>query len=134
MGKNSLIDGLFDNGDDVNNITEKIIGCAFNVSNCLETGFLESVYENALVLELRKAETKVDQQKRIKVLYQGVIVGDFFADLLVEEKVLVELKTVRNLEDVHTAQCLNYLRATNLRICLLINFGKPKVEIKRVIN
>ena|SRR5688500_17776740 len=133
-GKKSLIDNLFDDKDQINTITEKIIGCAFKVSNTLGTGFLESVYENALMIEFRKTDLKIEQQKPIKVLYEGEIVGDFFADLLVEEKVLIELKTVRNLDDVHIAQCLNYLRATDLTICLLINFGKPKVEIKRIIN
>lgn len=134
LGKKSLIDNLFDDKDQINTITEKIIGCAFKVSNTLGTGFLESVYENALMIEIRKTDLMVEQQKPIKVLYEGEIVGDFFADLLVEEKVLIELKTVRNLDDVHIAQCLNYLRATDLTICLLINFGKPKVEIKRIIN
>ncbi len=97
-------------------------------------GFLESVYENALVIEIIRTSLEVEQQKPLEVLYEDEIVGNFFADLLVEDKILVELKTVRNLDDVHTAQCLNYLRATNLKICLLINFGKPKVEIKSVIN
>lgn len=129
-----MIDSLFDDGDDISEITEKIIGCAFKVSNTLGTGFLESVYENALVIEVKKSDLKVEQQKPIEVLYESEIVGNFFADLLVEDKILVELKTARNLDSIHTAQCLNYLRATNLKICLLINFGKPKVEIKRIVN
>ena len=132
--RKSLIDNLFDGGDELNLITEKIIGCSYKVSNTLGSGFLESVYENALMIEIGKTDLKSEQQKPIKVLYENKTVGDFFADLLIENKVLVELKTVRNLDDVHIAQCLNYLRATNLKICLLINFGKPKVEIKRIIN
>ena len=117
----------------INQITEKIIGCAYKVSNNLGTGFLEKVYENALMFEIQKTGLTVEQQKPIKVLYKGIIVGDFFADLLVNNCVLVELKTVRNLDEVHIAQCLNYLRATSLKICLLINFGRPKVELKRVV-
>lgn len=135
--RSNLIQKLFDKDEsknEINLLTEKIIGCAYKVSNHLGTGFLEKVYENALVLEIAKTRLKIEQQKPIQVLYEGSIVGDFFADLLIESIVLVELKTVRNLDEVHIAQCLNYLRATNLKICLLINFGKPKVEIKRIIN
>ena len=130
----SLLDSLFDGEEDINDITEKIIGCAFKVSNTLGTGFLEGVYEKALTIEINKTGLKVERQKPIKVLYEDEIVGDFFADLLVNDNVLVELKAARKLNDVHLAQCLNYLRATGLKICLLINFGKPKVEVKRVIN
>lgn len=98
-------------------------------------GFLEKVYENALAYEVRKAGLAVAQQHRIEVLYDGnVIVGEFVADLLVEERVLVELKAVKALDDVHMAQCLNYLKATGLPVCLLINFGRPRVEVKRIAN
>ena len=96
-------------------------------------GFLEKVYENALAHELRKAGMHVTQQHPIKVRYDGVIVGEFVADLLIEQCVLVELKAVRMLDDIHKAQCLNYLKATGIHICLLVNFGNPKVEIKRVL-
>jgi len=113
-------------------ITEKVIGCAFTVGNGLGCGFLEKVYENALVYELRKAGLLVEQQYEIEVRYDGVIVGQFFADLLVESCVLVELKAVKNLDQNHFAQCLNYLKATDLSVCLLINFGNSKVEFKRV--
>ena len=118
----------------INSITEKIIGCAFQVSNKLGAGFLEKVYENALIYELNKADLSIEKQVQLKVRYEGVIVGDYAADLLVEKCVLVELKTVSNLEKIHLAQCLNYLKATGLKICLLINFGTIKVQIKRVIN
>jgi GxxExxY protein len=118
---------------DINKITEIIIGCAYTVSNGLGVGFLEKVYENALVHELRKAGLQVLQQYAIRVLYDGVDVGDYIADLLVEGSVLVELKAVKAFDDVHLAQCLNYLKATGLKVCLLINFGKPKVEIKRIV-
>jgi GxxExxY protein len=117
---------------DPNQISEKIIGCAFAVSNSLGSGFLEKVYENALAHELRKAGLAVAQQHPIIVRYDGVIVGEYVADLLVELRVLVELKHGRVIDDVHLAQCLNYLKATGLQLCLLINFGKPRVEIRRI--
>ena len=117
---------------DVNTITEKIIGCAYRVSNSLGIGFVEKVYENALAHEIQKSGLKVAQQDPIKVLYDEIVVGDFFADLLVEEQVLVELKAVSMLKDEHIAQSLNYLRATGLEICLLINFGTTKVQLKRL--
>ena len=117
---------------DVNMITEKIIGCAYRVSNSLGIGFVEKVYENSLAHELQKSGLKVTQQTPIKVLYDEIVVGDFFADLLVEEQVLVELKAVSILKDEHVAQSLNYLRATGLEICLLINFGTTKVQLKRL--
>lgn len=113
-------------------ITEKIIGCAYAVSNMLGCGFLEKVYENALAHELRLNGMKVEQQKPIKIYYKDMLVGEYVADLLVEDQILVELKAVQGLEDVHYAQCLNYLRATKLGVCLLLNFGKPKLQIRRV--
>jgi GxxExxY protein len=118
---------------DVNEITQKIIGCAFEVSNTLGIGFVEKVYENALAHLIRKAGLKVVQQYPIKVVFDGILVGEFIADLLVDDRVLVELKAVSMLVNEHTAQALNYLRASGLEICLLINFGKPKVEIKRLL-
>ena len=113
-------------------LSEQIIGCAFKVANALGPGYLEKVYENALLHELRKSGLKVQAQKSIEVWYDGVLVGDFIADLLVEDRVLVELKACRTLGDVHTAQALNYLAATGLKICLLLNFGSPKVEVRRL--
>ena len=115
-------------------LTEKVIQCAFTVSNTLGCGFLEKVYENALVHELRKADLQVQQQHGITVCYDGVAVGEYTADLLVEGVLILELKAVKDLDDIHLAQCLNYLKATNLRLCLLINFAKPKVEIRRIVN
>ncbi|MBP6210839.1 MAG: GxxExxY protein [Anaerolineales bacterium] len=118
---------------DVNLVTQKIIGCAYEVSNTLGTGFVEKVYENALAHQIRKsASFSVAQQHPIKVSYDGVVVGEFFADMLVQEKVIVELKAVSMLKDEHIAQALNYLRASGLEICLLINFGQSKIEIKRL--
>ena len=116
--------------DAYNQITEKIIGCAYKVANVLGCGFLEKVYENALAHELRKVGFQVQQQLAIPVLYDGVLVGDFVADLIVEGIVLVELKAVRALDEIHSAQCINYLAATTKPICLLINFSR-KVEVKR---
>ena len=118
---------------EVNEITEKIIGCVYNVSNTLGGGFLEKVYENATAIEFGKSGLRVKQQHPIKVTYDGVVVGEFFAGLLVEELVLVEFKAVKLLEEVYVSQCLNYLRATGLPVCLLVNFYRPKVEIRRII-
>jgi GxxExxY protein len=115
-------------------LTEKVIACTFTVSNALGPGFLEKVYENALAHELRKAGLKAAQQYPIQVSYDGVIVGDYVADLLVDDVLLVELKAAKTLDDAHLAQCLNYLKATGLPLCLLVNFGKPKVEIRRIAN
>jgi GxxExxY protein len=120
--------------EELNKITEQIIGCAFTVSNELGSGFLEKVYENALAHELRRAGIRVEQQYPIKVYYDGVVVGDYVADLLVEDCVLVELKAIKALGDVEMAQCLNYLKATNSRICLLLNFGQPRVQVKRIVH
>jgi GxxExxY protein len=120
--------------DRLNQITEAVIGCAYRVGNTLGCGFLEKVYENALAHELRKAGFKVEVQKEIKVWYDGIVVGEYVADLLVEMCVLIELKAVKALDEVHLAQCLNYLKATGLKICLLINFGAPRVQVKRVVH
>ena len=118
----------------LNELTEKIIGCAYEVSNTLGCGFLEKVYENALAHELRKNGVGVTQQQAINVYYDDVTVGKYVADLLVEGDVLVEMKAVRQLDSIHLAQCMNYLKATGLKICLLLNFGKQRVEIKRIVN
>lgn len=115
----------------LNAITERIIGCAYRVHNALGTGFLEKVYENALTHELRKSGLAVAQQVSCGVVYDGVIVGEYLADLVVEGRVLVELKAIRAIDDAHTAQCINYLAATGLPVCLLLNFGR-KVEVKRL--
>ena len=117
-----------------NELTKKIIGCAFKISNGLGCGFLEKVYENALAHELRKANLRVQQQQPIQVFYDGVVVGDYVADLVVEDSVILELKAVRELDDVHRAQGINYLNATGLHLCLLINFGNPRVDIRRIVQ
>jgi GxxExxY protein len=115
-------------------ITERVIGCAFAVANTLGTGFLERIYENALAHELTKAGLVVEQQIAIRVEYDDVTVGSYVAGLLVENAVLVEIKVVRALDTNHDAQCLNYLRATGLTVCLLMNFANPRLEIRRRVN
>ncbi len=110
--------------------TDKIINTFYTVYNTLGYGFLEKVYRNAMALELGKQGLAVCVEKPICVYYDGVIVGEYFADLVVGEVVIVELKAVRQLADEHEAQLLNYLKATTYEVGLLLNFG-PKPEIKR---
>src|SRR5262245_24441066 len=117
--------------DELNSLTEQIIGCAFKVSNALGCGFLEKVYENVLVHELRKTGLNVEVQHPINVIYDNVVVGEFYSDILVADAIILELKATKEHDDVFTAQCLNYLRATGKPICLLLNFGKPRLEVKR---
>jgi GxxExxY protein len=113
--------------------TERTIGCVFKVCHELGNGFLERVYENSLAHELRKSGLKVEQQHPIEVRYDGVVVGEFVADRLVEGEVVIELKVAKALDDNHKAQCINYLKATGLPVCLLVSFGAPKAEIKRIV-
>ena len=113
-------------------LTAKIIDCAYKVHRELGFGFLESVYQNALVIELTKAGLKSEREKRIQVYYDGKVVGEFVADILVEEKVILELKSVSKVHPAHEAQLINYLKATGIKVGLLINFGE-KVEIKRKV-
>jgi GxxExxY protein len=119
--------------DRVNLLSKRIIGCALTALHALGTGFLEKVYENALLHELRKAGFAVSQQHRMVVRYDGIVVGDYTVDLLVDHIVLVELKVANGIDEIHRAQCLNYLKATGLHLCLLLNFGKPRLEIKRIV-
>lgn len=118
----------------LNEPSGRVIGCAFNVLNTLGVGFLEKVYENALVVELRAAGLRVARQRGVRVEYRGVVIGEYVADLVVEDTLLVELKAVKALDDVHWIQCINYLKAARLPLGLLLNFGKPRLEIKRVAN
>jgi len=113
-------------------ITKKIINAFYKVNNTLGYGFLEKVYENAMAIELRKLGCKVRQQQNIKVYYETEEVGDYFADLLVDDLVIVELKAAECLREEHEAQLINYLKATKIEIGLLMNFGK-KAEFKRKI-
>ena len=113
-------------------ITEKIIECFYRVYNQLGYGFLEKVYENAMVIELKKGKFAVVPQSPIKVRYEGEIIGEYFADLLVEDKVIVEIKAAKALAIENEAQLLNYLKATSIEVGLLLNFG-PRPEIMRKI-
>jgi len=114
-------------------ITDKIIKCAIEVHKNLGPGFLENIYESALIYEMKQQGLKVENQKVISILYKGTIIGEHRLDLLVEDKVIVENKTVKEFNDIHKAQILSYLRATGKRIGLLINFAKTKIDIKRII-
>jgi GxxExxY protein len=119
---------------ELNLLAQKIVGCAFEVGKHLKYGYLEKVYENAMVYELKKIGLRVQQQYPIKVNYKEIVAGDYIVDLLIEEKIPVELKTAKNIDDAHIAQCLNYLAAADLRLGLLLNFGEKKIEFKRFVN
>ena len=115
-------------------VTERIIGAAMEVQRVLGVGFLEKVYEKALFAELRKQGLEVKAQVEMPVFYKGKNVGIYVADLLVENTILVELKCAKGLGSEHLAQCLNYLKASNLEVCLLMNFGTTRLQWKRIIN
>ena len=113
-------------------LTEKIIKVFYRVYNSLGYGFLEKVYENAMMIEFKRDDIHAVSQYTIKVFYEGEIVGEYFTDILVDDKAIVEIKAVRNLALEHEAQLLNYLKATDKEVGLLLNFG-PKPEIKRKV-
>jgi GxxExxY protein len=115
-------------------LTRKIIGCAYRVYNTLGAGFLESVYENCMLIELRKLGIMAVNQHPITVLYEGQIVGEFTADLFVEGVVIVELKAVRTVLPIHEVQLVNYLRATGIEVGLLLNFSEKNVEVRRKLR
>lgn len=115
-------------------VTELVIGCAIELSNCLGVGFNEKVYERGMVHLMRKAGLEVQEQVPLRVMFDGVCLGEYCADLIVNGCILIELKSIEALAPVHTAQCINYLRATGLRVCLLINFGKPRLQWKRIVS
>jgi GxxExxY protein len=119
---------------DMDALTESVIGCAYAVGNKLGCGFLEKVYENALCLELRKKRIGAEQQYPLSVYYDGIVVGEYFVDILVERRLLLELKAVQRFDEVHMAQCINYLKATGLSVGLLLNFGAAKVQVKRIVR
>jgi GxxExxY protein len=118
---------------DINELTYKINGAIFKVNKVLGTGFLEKVYENALLIELRNIGLNAKAQVPINVKYEGEIVGEYFADIVVEDKVILELKAVDHLDKIHEAQLLNYLNATKYKVGLLVNFTHPKAVIKRFV-
>ena len=115
-------------------LTEEILGACFEVSNELGTGFLESVYEKALLIALRQKGLNVVSQAPVAVNFREELVGQFFSDLLVDGEIIVELKVVKTLAPEHLAQVINYLRATGLETALLVNFGNRKVEYRRLYN
>ncbi|MBQ0163390.1 MAG: GxxExxY protein [Treponema sp.] len=119
---------------ELNKITEIIIGSCYEVYNTLGFGFLEKVYENALAYELRSKKMDIKTQTKTVVYYKGHVIGLYVSDLIVNDSVIVELKTMKETDPVHKAQVLNYLKATNLKLGLLVNFSPKTVEVKRIVN
>jgi GxxExxY protein len=115
-------------------ITNKILAACFEVSIELGAGFLESVYQNALMIALQERGLTVEREHPLAVSFHGQNVGQFFADILVEDKIILELKAVSVLSDIHKAQVINYLKATGIEVGLLINFGNTKLEYRRFDN
>ena len=115
-----------------NELTEQIIKIFYKVYNTLGYGFLEKIYENAMMIEFREAVIPAVSQSPIKVFYEAEIIGEYFADILVDRKVIVEIKAAKNLIIDHEAQLLNYLKATDIEVGLLLNFG-PEPEVKRKV-
>jgi len=122
------------NADEHRLLTERILGAVFEVSNTLGAGFLEKVYQRALLHELKSIGLRAVAEVSFPVLYKGRCVGTYFADVLVEDEVVIELKCVDRLAKEHMAQCLNYLTASRKNLCLLINFQNPSVEWKRLVR
>lgn len=114
-------------------LTEKIIRAAMNTYNTLGFGFMKKVYENSLMIELELSRLKAIQQHPIKVFYKGIIVGDYIADIIVEDKIILELKSIENINKIHEVQLVNYLKAINKDVGILLNFGKEKLEFKRKV-
>ncbi|HMV45958.1 MAG TPA: GxxExxY protein, partial [Leptospiraceae bacterium] len=114
-------------------LTDRIIGACMEVSNTLGVGFLESVYDRALLIELDRMNINYKSQAKLSVVYKGINVGDFIADVFVEEKVILELKVTNSIVKEMQAQLMNYLKASGIKIGYLINFGNPKLEWKRIV-
>jgi|FLOH01.1.fsa_nt_gi GxxExxY protein len=114
-------------------LTFKIIGCAFEVHKELGPGFLESAYEAAMKIELKAGDLAVESQKQFPLIYKGVKIKDFFCDLVVDEKVIVELKAISKISDIERAQILNYLKVTGLKVGLIINFGQTSLKHERMV-
>jgi GxxExxY protein len=115
-------------------LSYKVMGLAMSVHRELGPGFMEKVYENALMLLLNQNSIPSQQQIPLKVMFKGVIVGDYIADILVDDKIIIELKACEKMDNIHKAQVINYLKATNKKLGLLINFGKKSLEYERLIN
>ncbi len=124
----------YEDRDSLNRLSEAVLACAFEVSNVLGAGFLEKVYERALARELAICGLGVETQVPFTVTYKGQRIGDYIADLLVEERLVVELKCADRFAPEHIAQTINYLRTADLRLALLLNFQKPKLQWKRIVN
>lgn len=122
------------NTDNFDSLTERVLGAVFEVSNTLGAGFAEKVYQRALLTELHLQGIGASPEVSFAVTYKGHRVGDYFADIVVEEVLVIELKCADHFANEHTAQCLNHLRASGLTVCLLVNFEKSKVEWKRIVN
>jgi GxxExxY protein len=118
---------------EINDLTYKINGAIFEVNRVLGSGFLEKVYENALSIELRNCDLKIESQVPIKVKYKNENVGEYFADIIVENQIILEIKATESLDRTHEAQILNYLKATGYKIGLLVNFTHPKAQIRRFV-
>ncbi|MFH0887924.1 MAG: GxxExxY protein [Planctomycetota bacterium] len=114
-------------------LSYNIIASALKVHNILGAGFLEKVYENALIIQFKKAGIKAEQQVSLKVNFEGEIVGDYCADIVVDNKIILELKCAESINSIHKAQIINYLKATGMKLGIIINFAKPKLEYKRIV-
>jgi GxxExxY protein len=114
-------------------ITYRVIGLAMEVHNKLGAGFLEKVYENALMVALRREGIRAEQQVPIKIHFENVVVGDYVADILIEDKLILELKAVETVTPIHRAQVINCLKATGVRLALILNFGNPKLQHERLV-
>ncbi len=122
------------NDEKLKELSGRVIGCAIAVSKNLAPGYLEKVYENALFHELTKQRFRVERQVRLEVHYDGIVVGHFVADMVVNDTIILELKATDGISDDHIAQALNYLTTTGSPLCLILNFGEPILGIKRIRN
>jgi GxxExxY protein len=114
-------------------LSYKIVGLAMQIHSELGFGFLEKVYENSMMVLFRRENIMAKQQAPISVSFEGEIVGDYYADILIEDKIILELKTIEKITDAHKAQALNYLKATGLKLAIIINFGKQRLEYERIV-
>ncbi len=114
-------------------LSYKIIGLAMQVHRELGFGFLEKVYENSMMVLFRRENITAKQQAPVSVSFEGEIVGDYYADILIEDKIILELKAIEKITDAHKAQALNYLKSTGLKLAIIINFGKQRLEYERIV-
>ena len=120
--------------EQLNELSGLVIGCAIKVARKLRPGYLEKVYENALFHELSKNDFHVERQVPLEVYYDGIVVGHFIADVVVNNIIILELKAISSISNAHVAQALNYLTTTGCQLCLILNFGETKLGIKRIHN